>query len=72
MVLYLFELKYLLYHYINLLRDFSIKIRSNCIYFEYMRPKHQLDIAERIVYHKIVKKKLSGKNKAYNNKKRTI
>ena len=72
MVLYLLESKHLLYHYTNLPEDFFDQIGSNHICFDYMRPKHQLDIDEITVYHKIVKKKLFGKNKVYNNKKRAI
>ena len=69
MVLYLLELNYLLYYYINLPRDFSNEIKSNQVYFDYMQLKHQTDIVETTVYHKIVKKELFGKNKAYNDKK---
>ena len=72
MVLYLLESKHLLYHYINLPEDFSDEIRSNHICFDQMRPNQQPDIDEIIIYYKIVKKELFGKNEVYNNKKHAV
>ena len=67
--LYLPKLKHLLTHYINLHRDFFDEIGSSHTYFNYKRPKHQPDIAEIVVYHKIIKTELCANNKPYNNKK---
>lgn len=69
MALYLPELRYLLYHYINLLNDFFDKIRSIHICFNYKKSKYQSDIIEIIFYHKIVKIGLYTNNEVYNNKK---
>ena len=71
-VLYLLELKHLLYHYTNLLEHFFDEIGFNHIRFDHMRPKHQLNMDEITVYHNIIKKELFGKNKVYNIKKRAI
>lgn len=71
-VLYLLELRNLLYHYINLLRNFFDKIGSSYIYFNYKKPKYQSNIIIIIFYHKIVKTRLCANNKLYNNKKRAV
>lgn len=71
-VLYLFESKHLLDNYINLYRDLFDQIKSSPTYFDYMQSTHQADIIQIIVYYKIVKKELSDKTKAYNNKIRIV
>lgn len=70
--LYLLKLKHLLDHYINLLSDFFDEIKSNHICFSHKRPKHQPDIAEIVVYRKIVKTELCADNEACNDKKRAV
>ena len=72
MALYLPELRHLLDHCINLLRDFFDEIGSSHICFDHKRPKHQQDIAEIIFYRKIVKTRLCADNEACNNKKRVV
>lgn len=72
MNLYLLKPKHLLYHYTNLLGDFSDKIRFHHISYDHIWSKHQPDIIEIIIYYKIVKKELFDKNRVYNNKKSTM
>lgn len=63
MILYLFELKYLLSHNINLGRDFFDKIRFSFRHFDYKKLKYQPNIAKIMIYHKIIKKNNIVKNK---------
>ena len=72
MVLYLLELTHLLIYYINLRKDLFDGIKSSHACFDHKKPKHQLNIAEIVVYHKIVKTELCANNKACNNKKRVV
>lgn len=72
MAWYLPKLRHLLIYYINLHRDFFGKIRSNHINFDHKRPRHQLNIIEIIINHKIIKKRFCSKDEAYNNKMRTM
>ena len=72
LALFLPELTHLLTYYINLYRDFFDRIGSSQTYFDHKRPKHQLNIAEKVVYHKIVITELCANNKAYNNKRRIV
>lgn len=60
---------HLLTYDINLHRDFFNEIESSYIYFDYKKPKHQLDITKKIIYYKIVKMELYANNKVYNNKR---
>ena len=72
MILYLLELMHLLIHYINLRKDFFDGIKSNYTYFNYKRPKHQANIAQIVVYYKIVKTELCANNEICNNKNYVI
>ena len=72
MVPYLFKLKHLLNHYINLHGNFFDEIKSSHTYFDYMRATHQRNIVEITVYYKIVKKELLDGNEVYNDKRRII
>lgn len=72
MALYLPELKHLLTHYINPHGDFFDEIGFSHTSFDHKKLKHQLDIAEMVIYHKIVKTELWANNKACNNKKHAM
>lgn len=72
MALYLPKLRYLLTYYINLRRDFFDKIKSSHTCFNHKKLKHQLDIVDIVIYHKIVKTELWANNEVCNNKNRAV